>query len=42
MKQAGVNGAACSCVQSTNLAMFTGLKPGRDDQREGPVVLLGG
>ena len=25
MKQAGVNGAACSCVQSTNLAMFTGL-----------------
>jgi branched-chain amino acid transport system substrate-binding protein len=26
MKQAGVNGAACSCVQSTNLAMFTGLK----------------
>jgi branched-chain amino acid transport system substrate-binding protein len=26
MKQAGVNGAACSCVQSTNLAMFTGLR----------------
>jgi branched-chain amino acid transport system substrate-binding protein len=26
MKQASVNGAACSCVQSTNLAMFTGLK----------------
>jgi len=25
MKQAGVNGAACSCVQSTTLAMFTGL-----------------
>jgi branched-chain amino acid transport system substrate-binding protein len=26
MKQAGVNGAACSCVQSTNLALFTALK----------------
>jgi branched-chain amino acid transport system substrate-binding protein len=26
MKQAGVDGAACSCVQSTNLAMFVGLK----------------
>ena len=25
MKQAGVDGAACSCVQSTNLALFTGL-----------------
>ena len=26
MKQAGVDGAACSCVQSTNLALFSGLK----------------
>jgi branched-chain amino acid transport system substrate-binding protein len=26
MKQAGVDGAACSCVQSTNLAMFVGLR----------------
>jgi branched-chain amino acid transport system substrate-binding protein len=26
MKQAGVDGAACSCVQSTNLALFVGLK----------------
>jgi len=25
MKQAGVDGAACSCVQSTNLALFTAL-----------------
>jgi hypothetical protein len=25
MKAAGVNGAACSCVQSTNLALFTAL-----------------
>ena len=25
MKQAGINGAACSCVQSTNLALFTAL-----------------
>jgi branched-chain amino acid transport system substrate-binding protein len=28
MKAAGVNGAACSCVQSTVLALFTGLKQG--------------
>jgi branched-chain amino acid transport system substrate-binding protein len=28
MKAAAVNGAACSCVQSTNLALFTGLKQG--------------
>jgi branched-chain amino acid transport system substrate-binding protein len=26
MKQAGVDAAACSCVQSTNLALFVGLK----------------
>ena len=26
MKQAGVDGAACSCVQSTNIALFTGLR----------------
>ena len=26
MKQAGVDGAGCSCVQSTNIALFTGLK----------------
>ena len=26
MKGAGVDGAACSCVQSTNLAMFVGLR----------------
>jgi branched-chain amino acid transport system substrate-binding protein len=26
MKQANVDGAGCSCVQSTNLAMFTGLR----------------
>jgi len=28
MKSAGVDGAACSCVQSTNLALFTGFKQG--------------
>jgi branched-chain amino acid transport system substrate-binding protein len=28
MKAAGVDGAACSCVQSTNLALFTGLQQG--------------
>jgi branched-chain amino acid transport system substrate-binding protein len=26
MKSAGVNGAVCSCVQSTDVALFTGLK----------------
>jgi branched-chain amino acid transport system substrate-binding protein len=26
MKQAGVDGATCSCVQSSNLAMFTAIK----------------
>lgn len=26
MKAAGIDGAGCSCVQSTNLALFTGLK----------------
>ena len=26
MRQAGVDGAGCSCVQSTNLALFTGLR----------------
>ena len=28
MKAAGVDGAACSCVQSTTIAMFTGLAQG--------------
>jgi Periplasmic binding protein len=28
MKAAGINGVACSCVQSTNLALFTGLAQG--------------
>ena len=40
MKQAGVDGAACSCVQSTNLALFTVLRQAGHDQRQGAVVLV--